>query len=176
MLKQTTDWAVYGISRSRIWTSRRTIENHYNINNLLKDRAKLMSQSINQLKLPNTSGLFISRFLLSILPALLLIACSSDVMTNGDPIPPDLQMMEDMAPPEDTARLLLLRNVRWPGGGREMTVGILNQATGLAFQQDLSSRLLVQPPDGIAISTKVQKIALAAGYTAVLLPPSQTAT
>ena len=134
-----------------------------------------MSQFTNHRTLRQASSLVISRFLSSILPALFLIACSSDVMTNGDPIPPDLQLIEDMAPPQDTSRLILLRSVRWPGGGREMTVGILNQATGLAFQQDLSSRLLVQPPDGIAVTTKVQKIALAPGYTAVLLPPSLTA-
>lgn len=134
-----------------------------------------MSQFTNHRTLRQASSLVISRFLSSILPALFLIACSSDVMTNGDPIPPDLQVIEDMAPPQDTSRLIVLRSVRWPGGGREMTVGILNQATGLAFQEDLSSRLLVHPPDGTPITTKVQKIALAPGYTAVLLPPSLTA-
>ena len=72
----------------------------------------------------------------------------------------------------DTASLLLLRTARWPGGGRELTLGVLNQATGAPFAQDLSARVVVEPPAGLSLGTKVTKTALRPGYTALLLPPT----
>jgi len=70
---------------------------------------------------------------------------------------------------------MLIRTVRWPGGGREMTLGILNQATAAPFSQNLSSRITAKPTDGSALTMKVQKTTVQPGYTALLLPPSQTA-
>ncbi len=121
----------------------------------------------------------VSRSLLGLLitnvVALLLSACSSEMTMGMDADPPDMAIPADLTPP-DTARLLLLRNARWPGGGREMTVGVLNQATALPFADDLSARLGVTAPASIGIKTKVQKIALPPGYTAILLPPNMSAT
>lgn len=78
-----------------------------------------------------------------------------------------------MPPPEDpAARFLLLRTARWPGGGRELTVGVVAAATQRAFPEDLSARLTVKTSDGSPLKTKVQKLALPPGYTALLLPPS----
>lgn len=102
-------------------------------------------------------------------------ACQSEVTMGTDPAPPDMAQPVDMAQ-LDTARLLLLRSARWPGGGREMTVGVLNQSTGLAFGSDLSTRLTALLPAGISLTSKVQKMALPPGYTAILLPPTLSAT
>lgn len=111
----------------------------------------------------------------NLISILLLTACSSEV-TMESIIIPDLATPPPPPPQEDTARFVLLRTARWPGGGREMTLGILNQATGAAFPQDLSARLVAQPPEGITIKMKVQRQPVAPGYTALLLPPKQTAT
>jgi hypothetical protein len=72
----------------------------------------------------------------------------------------------------DTANLLLLRTARWPGGGRELTVGVLNGETGAPFAADLSSRIVVEPPAGLSLGAKVVRKSLPPGYTALLLPPS----
>lgn len=103
-------------------------------------------------------------------PLLLLLAacsaaCSSDSTLISDP-------SVETPGQTDTASLLLLRTARWPGGGRELTVGVLNQATGAPFAQDLSARIAVEPPAGLSVGTKVTKRALAPGYTALLLPPT----
>lgn len=112
--------------------------------------------------------------LANLIPALLLTACSGEgntnTVTNPDmamPMPPDLK-----EPALDTARFALIRNVRWPGGGRELTLGVFNQATGTSFSQDLSARIEAHPPDGINLTTKVQKVVVPPGYTALLLPPN----
>lgn len=78
-------------------------------------------------------------------------------------------------PPDPTARYMLLRSARWPGGGRELTVGILDQQTRAPFAGDLASRISLRAADGSPLSVKVKKINLKPGYTAVLLPPQATA-
>lgn len=104
---------------------------------------------------------------LACLAGALLPACSPDGSLIGTDPPPD--------PPKDLARFLVLRNARWPGGGRELTVGILNEATLKAFDDDLSSQLQLQIAGGGSARTSVKRVLLGPGYTAVLLPPSQTA-
>lgn len=100
-----------------------------------------------------------------------LSACSSDLPQSID-LPP---VEPPPPPPPEQAQLLVLRTARWPGGGRELTVGVLNQATRLPFASDLSGKLLVQPPSGMTLQTKVSKVSLPIGYTAILLPPKLTA-
>lgn len=117
----------------------------------------------------------LASLLLAPLMALWLSACSSDATMGSDLPPLDMAAPPDMAQ-LDAARIMLLRSARWPGGGRELTVGVLNQATGLAFATDLSTRLTALPPAGITVKSKVQKIALPPGYTAILLPPTLSAT
>jgi hypothetical protein len=72
--------------------------------------------------------------------------------------------------------MMLLRTVRWPSGGRETTVGILDQKTAKPFAEDLSARIVMTPPDGIKGTAKARKVSLDPGYTAILLPPDQTTT
>lgn len=105
---------------------------------------------------------------LACLATALLPACSPDSPLVGTDPPP--------VQPEDQARFLQLREARWPGGGRELTVGILNEATLRAFDDDLSSRLQLQIAGGGAVRTSVKRVLLGPGYTAVLLPPSQNAS
>lgn len=93
---------------------------------------------------------------------------------------PDAQLLPDPPPPPpppppETARYMQLRAARWPGGGRELTVGILNRATAAPFADELSSRVSVKPADGSPLVQKVQPLTLPPGYTAILLPPSATA-
>lgn len=105
---------------------------------------------------------------LACLAAACLPACSPESpLVGSDPLP---------VPPEDVARLLLLREARWPGGGRELTVGVLNEATLRAFDEDLSSRLQLKIAGGSTVRTAVKRVLLGPGYTAVLLPPNQTAS
>jgi hypothetical protein len=104
---------------------------------------------------------------LACLAAALLPACSPDGSLIGTDPPP--------VPPEDLARFLLFRNARWPGGGRELTVGVLNEATLRAFEDDMSSRLVLQIAGGGTVRTAAKRVLLGPGYTAVLLPASQTA-
>lgn len=108
--------------------------------------------------------------------ALVLTACSSEDLT---PDIPDLASdpgVIDMAPELEEARFLLLRTSRWPGGGRELTIGVVAATTGKAFPTDLSRRITVRTNDGSALKTKVQPLALPPGYTALLLPPSLSAS
>lgn len=104
-----------------------------------------------------------------LLGTVLLVACSSDTSLISDTTP-------EVPVKSDTASLLLLRTARWPGGGRELTLGVVNQQTGRPFAEDLSARVLAEPPAGISMGLKVTKQSLAPGYTALLLPPSQTAS
>jgi hypothetical protein len=98
-----------------------------------------------------------------------MAACSSDgVQTMPLPEMPQI-------PPDEPARFLLLRTARWPGGGRELTVGVLDAATAAPFAQDLSARYTLAPLDGSVSASRLQKIALPPGFTAILLPPSATA-
>lgn len=106
-----------------------------------------------------------------LLTLLCLAACSSETSAYLE-LPPDLAMPP---PPSETVRYLLLRTARWPGGGREMTLGVLNQASGKPFAQDLTAQIAAQGPESIGIKTKVTKVSLPPGYTAILLPPSQSA-
>lgn len=110
--------------------------------------------------------------LASVLPALLISACTAEnpqLMPLPEPPP-------TITPPiEETARFLMTRSVRWPGGGRELTVGVVNQATSAPFAEDLSSRFTLAPVDGSTVTSKFQRVTLTPGYTALLLPPSQTA-
>lgn len=128
---------------------------------------KLMSIKLLNMKSYWLRGL-VSGFLLSLM---CLCACSSDSPAYLE-LPPDLAMAP---PPPETARYLLLRSARWPGGGREMTLGVLNQASGTPFAQDLTAQITTQGPESIGIKAKVTRMSLAPGYTAILLPPSQTA-
>lgn len=98
-----------------------------------------------------------------------LSACSSEGIQMM-PIP------EPPPPPEEAARFLLLRSARWPGGGRELTVGVLNRATAAPFAEDLSARFSLRPIDESPLTSKLQKVALAPGYTSILLPPRQPAS
>lgn len=124
------------------------------------------------IKLLNVKSFWASRSVSGFLLSLLcLAACSSETLSPVV-IPPDLAAP---APPPETARFLLLRTARWPGGGREMTLGVLNQSSGQPFAQDLTAEISAQGPDSIPISSKVSKVSLQPGYTAILLPPSQTA-
>lgn len=108
-----------------------------------------------------------STALVPLLSTLLLAACSGESI--------ETMMVQEMPPPLETARFLELRSARWPGGGRELTVGVVKQADGSPFADDLTTRLSARAVDGSPLYTKVQKIALNPGYTAILLPPSQTA-
>lgn len=129
-----------------------------------------MSTSIVHRSVAGLRSSIISTLLIQLVPAIFLAACSSDgIQAMPLPDPP--------APPvEETARFMMLRAARWPGGGRELTVGVLNQVTVAPFADDLSARFSVAPVDGSALNSKLQKIALPPGFTAVLLPPSQTAS
>jgi hypothetical protein len=133
-----------------------------------------MSKSMLQRIIHGKRGWISKLFLTNLLSVLLLAACSSDTTSYLDIIP-DMMAPPTPTPDPDIARFMLIRTVRWPGGGREMTLGILNQNTGAPFSQDLSSRITARPTDGSALAMKVQKIAVQPGYTALLLPPSQTA-
>lgn len=105
--------------------------------------------------------------LVPLLSTLFLAACSGESI--------ETMLVEEMPPPPETARFLELRSARWPGGGRELTVGVVKQADGAPFADDLTTRLSARAVDGSPLYTKVQKISLNPGYTAILLPPSQTA-
>lgn len=105
---------------------------------------------------------------------LTVFSCTADNPQLQLPDPPPPPPMPP--PPEEQARYLELRSARWPGGGRELTVGILNKATGAPFAEDLSSRMLLRPADGSPLQQKVQPVTLPPGYTAILLPPQSTAT
>jgi hypothetical protein len=123
------------------------------------------------IKLLNLKLSWASRAVCGVLLSLLcLAACSSELLSPLE-TPPDMA-----EPPPETARFLLLRTARWPGGGREMTLGVLSQASGKPFTQDLTTEIVAQGPDSIPIQTKVSKVSLPPGYTAILLPPSRTAT
>lgn len=84
--------------------------------------------------------------------------------------PPD---MADPVVPEP-ARYLLLRSVRWPGGGRELTLGVLNDKTGRPFEEDLSARIGVLQQGGFVVTVAASRRVPAPGYTALLLPPTQS--
>ena len=104
--------------------------------------------------------------LVPLLSTLCLTACSGESI--------ETMIVEEMPPPPETARFLELRSARWPGGGRELTLGVVKQAGGTPFADDLTTRLSARTIDGSPLYTKIQKISLNPGYTAILLPPSQT--
>lgn len=127
----------------------------------------MQEKKIKQIEFNDFAGIFFVGFLL-----LLCSACetstymSVDAGAAVDESPP--------LPPPDNARLLVLRSARWPGGGRELSVGVLDQATGLPFSPDLSEKLRVTPTDGSTLKSKIRPMVLPPGYTAILLPPRLT--
>ncbi len=70
--------------------------------------------------------------------------------------------------------MLLLHTVRWPGGGHEATLGVLDQATGKPFGEDLSPRIVVASQEGPPLASKARRVALGPGFTALLLPPTRS--
>lgn len=112
---------------------------------------------------------------------LALPACSTEgpplVVDAGlPPPPPDLAEPPPDPPPPEPARYILLRSVRWPGGGRELTLGVLNARTERPFAADLSARIGVVPQGGFGAKLAAARRVPAPGYTALLLPPSRTET
>jgi hypothetical protein len=69
-----------------------------------------------------------------------------------------------------TVQFLTFRSARWPAGGREFTIGVLDGKTRKPLAEDLSARINVTPKDGVTLSAAPRTLAI--GYTAILLPPA----
>ena len=93
----------------------------------------------------------------------LLTGCSGEGAFSGGVMMPEMT---------ETARFLLLRKAPWPGGGRELTLGVLAKSSGQPLGGDLSSRLLARATDGSNVNLVGKKMELSPGYTAILLPPT----
>lgn len=105
---------------------------------------------------------------------LYLSACSENNMGGMEP-PIELPDLSMPPPQLESARFLLLRSARWPGGGRELTLGVLQDPKGVAFEQDLAAQIVADVPVGVTLNVKSKRMTLAPGYTAILLPDRQTA-
>ena len=105
---------------------------------------------------------------------LFLSACSENNMGGMEP-PIELPDLAMPPPQLESARFLLLRSARWPGGGRELTLGVLHDPKGVAFAQDLAAQIVADVPAGSTLNVKAKRMTLAPGYTAILLPDRQTA-
>ena len=91
--------------------------------------------------------------------------------TATQPLPPP-----PPPPPPDqaTVQFLTFRTARWPAGGREFTLGVLDGKTRKPIAENLSTRITVTPKEGITLAIAPRTVAV--GYTAVLLPPAMPKT